>query len=186
MPDEPLELLQALERRRIALIERLSSRTETWLAERPRPNAWSLREVAEHLVLAEQATLASIRRNEHRPALRSRWRHAPMRWLIGRALGSSLRIPVTGRVLTPSGQDPLTSIAARWTAVHAAWRDHVDRSSSDQLARPVFRHPLGVPMTLSQTLAFLRQHHDHHLEQITRIERVLEMVRRSGRGRSRI
>lgn len=166
-------LLGDLVRRRVALIAHLSAYSEIQLGRRPHPNAWSLREVSEHLMLAEKATLESIQRGENRPPLRNRWFHPLGRWLIARALASRLRIPITGRILMPGVRSSLTSIARDWSDVHDSWRTHLDRLPDERLALPLFRHPLRVPMTAAQTLAFLRQHHDHHLAQVERLERSL-------------
>lgn len=166
-------LLGDLVRRRVAFIERLSAHSETRLARRPHPNAWSLREVAEHVMLAERATLESIVRSRTGPPLRVRWHHPWMRRLIARTLAGRVRIPVTGRILTPGGRHSLPEIARRWSGVHDAWHSYLDRLPEERLTVPIFRHPLRVPMSAAQTLAFLRQHHDHHLAQIARLERVM-------------
>lgn len=171
--DDLRRTLDDIARRRLALVARLSMHAERWLATRPHAGAWSLREVAEHLMLAEEATLASIARTHAGVPLRERWHHPLMRRIIARALQSRLRIPVTGRTITPRGTASLVEIDRRWSAVHAAWRDYPDRLPARQFGAPIFRHPLRVPMTAIQTLAFLRQHHDHHLAQIARIERSL-------------
>lgn len=175
--DELRRMLDELARQRLSLIGRLSVYAEEWLTTRPHPGAWSLREVAEHLMLAEEATLASIRRMRACLPLRERWHHPLMRRLVSRALRSALRIPVTGRTLTPRGTAPLVEIARQWSAVHDAWRDYLEGLPAREFGAPIFRHPLRIPMTASQTLAFLQQHHEHHLAQIARIELSLVTTR---------
>lgn len=173
--DELNSLLIVLQDRRIALVDHLARHPLPLLTFRPSPGAWSLRDVAEHLVLSEHWTLVSIERHETRPPLRRHWYHAPLRWLIGRGLESRIRIPITGKIITPGGS-ALDDTARRWASVHEAWRAWLDRTSIDRLNESVFRHPLGVPMTAAETLVFLRRHHDHHRHQVRRIERAFALV----------
>ena len=168
--DDLHRLLEVIQERRTALIDRLSRHPASLIALRPASRAWSLRDVAEHLVLADQATLDSIVRNQSRPPLRRRWHHRPVRWLIGWSLESRIRIPYTGRILTPAGT-ALSRIALRGNELHRAWQAYLDRTPIGRLNESVFRHPLGVPMTAAETLVFLRRHHEHHLHQVERIER---------------
>ena len=168
--DELNRLLRVLEERRTDLVDHLSRHPPALLAFRPAPNAWSLRDVAEHLALSDHWTLVSIERHAMRPPLRRTWYHGPLRWLIGWGLESRIRIPVTGRIITPAGSE-LDDTARRWASVHENWRAWLDRTTIERLNASVFRHPLGVPMTAAETLTFLRRHHDHHRHQVRRIER---------------
>ena len=163
--------LEALEQRRAALLERFGTFSEAKLRVAPEPNAWSLLYVAEHLMLAERATLSSMTRGGHTRPLAKRWRDPVLKWLIARALDSPLRLPVAGRVITPQGRDGLPEIAMQWAAVRASWRAYLSAIPDDAHDTLVFRHPLGVAMTAHETLIFLRRHLDHHLHQVRRIER---------------
>ena len=158
-----------LERRREGLLERLAQYPEPRLRHRPQPNTWSLLDVAEHLMRAERATLESIMRSATRTPLVPKWYDRIMNILIARTLDSAVRIPVTGRILTPEGLS-LPELAERWGDVHASWRSYLSTDGADPSAI-VFRHPLGAVMTRAGTLAFLRRHFDHHLHQVERVER---------------
>ena len=163
-----------LERRRAALLERLARYPDARLRHRPRPNAWSLLEVAEHLMLAERATLESIVRPATKRPLVPKWYDRIMHLLIARTLESAVRIPVTGRILTPEGRLPLAELAERWGDVHASWRSYLSEETLEPAAH-VFRHPLGAVMTRAETLAFLKRHFDHHHHQVERIERATNL-----------
>ena len=173
--DELNGLLHVLRERRTTLVDHLARHPLPLLTFRPSPGAWTLRDVAEHLVLSEHWTLVSIERHETRAPLRRHWYHGPLRWLIGRGLESRIRIPVTGKIITPAGS-ALDDTARRWASVHEAWQAWLDRTTIGRLNESVFRHPLGVPMTAAETLVFLRRHHDHHRHQVRRIEQAFARV----------
>ena len=166
-----MEELDQLEQRRRALAQRLGARPETQLRTRPAPGAWSLLDVAEHLMLAERATLSWI--TERRPGRRltKRWYDPLLKWLIARTLDSALRLPVAGEVITPRGRDSLAEVMRNWSEVRDAWRAYLAAVPEDAHDALVFRHPIGVGMTAGETLVFLRRHFDHHLHQVRRIER---------------
>ena len=167
--------LDGLERRRVSLLERLQRHPDALIRRRPAPGSWSLVEVAEHIVLAENATLGAIVRPAPGTRHARTWYDRILNALIARTLESSVRIPVTGRILTPSGTQSLPEIATRWAEVRASWRAYLSAANEREADLPVFRHPLGAVMTRLETLVFLQRHFDHHLFQIRRIERALEI-----------
>ena len=160
-----------LEARRLALLERLAAYSDHQLGARPAPGAWSIAEVVEHLVLAERATLEAVGRQSARPPLRRRWYHQLLGHLVARVLESSIRVPVTGRILEPGPGTTLAASARAWDDVRSAWRSYLATVTAESSRALVFRHPLGVPMTAAETLIFLRRHFDHHMHQVARIER---------------
>ena len=163
--------LQVLEQRRAMIMAQLGTYSEAQLRARPKPGAWSLLDVAEHLMLAERATLSWVTSRSPARPLARRWRDPTLKWLIARALDSSLRLPVAGRIIAPQGGQTLPEIARKWMEVREAWRAYLTMVPNDGHDALVFRHPLGVAMTAHETLVFLRRHLDHHLHQLRRIER---------------
>ena len=170
-----IEELEGLEQRRRALAQRLGARSESQLQTRPAPGAWSLLDVAEHLMLAERATLSWITERRAGRSLARRWYDPLLKRLIARTLDSSLRLPVAGAVITPRGQDSLPEVMRKWSEVRDAWRAYLAAMPGDGHDVLVFRHPIGVGMTAGETLVFLRRHFDHHLHQVRRIERATRL-----------
>ncbi|MEJ7812568.1 MAG: DinB family protein [Gemmatimonadaceae bacterium] len=182
LPDLHAHFAQ-LEDRRADLARHLARYTPRQLGAAPAPGAWSLLGVVEHLVLVDRAVLRAIKRQADRPPLAHRWHHRVLAGVIARALESRVRLPVAGRSLQPRGGASLEGLLAEWDAVRADWRAYLDGITDRPAGELVFRHPLGVPMTAGETLHFLRQHFDHHLHQIARIERsgvLAEPVREGG------
>lgn len=171
MREEHARELHALTLARADLLRRLAKHSDDRLRVRPKPGAWSVLEVAEHLMLSEQATLDWIMRARADRPLRRRWYHAAPHRLIAATLGSSVRIPWTGRRITPVGVAGVRELERAWDRVAHAWDTYATSIAHAPRDAFVFRHPIGVPMTVAETLIFLGQHFDHHLRQVARIER---------------
>ena len=164
-------LFTALEERRFALLRRLALYSDQQLCARPSPRSWSLLGVAEHVMLAERVTLRVIGRQEAAGRLTRRWYHRPLAGLVAHVLESSLRVPMTGRVLVPSETATLGAVASEWKAVRAGWRSYLEGITAEGRQALVVRHPIAGPMTVAEALVFLRGHLDHHGHQIARLER---------------
>jgi uncharacterized damage-inducible protein DinB len=137
---------------------------------RPGPaGAWSIVQILGHLTLAEQHTLAYIRRKMQDPSLPragalSFWRMA----IVATALRSPIRARAPERTANPEADCTLAVVRERWDAVRRDWAQLVDTLPPALADRAIFRHPRVGMMSLAHTLAFMREHVRHHERQVQR------------------
>ena len=139
----------------------------------PAPGEWSVSQVVEHLVLAEQAGIQrvwqaaeGIRRG--RPV----WtgdpvhRGLPIEEVIARTWRAKEQAPPNA---TPQTDGPL----AYWAACLETCQPVLERLSAAldglDLAAVIFPHFLSGPLDAHQRLEFLRWHLDHHQRQLEEI-----------------
>lgn len=167
LPELERELTQ-LERRRHDLLARLSGLDGRQLAFHPRPQAWSLLQLAQHLALVEEGVAAARAMLEEKPVRRS-WRQRIGYFAVWAVLMSGLRVRVPTRRVVPEPSPDLQETTGRWEGAQANLRDRV-ASLSEPGAREAFAyHPVAGPLDARETLRFLIRHFDHHLRQVSRI-----------------
>jgi hypothetical protein len=172
-------MLPALQARFNGVIDRhtafagdLASLAPEALAFQPRPGAWSLGEVAQHLALVEERTTRVL--TERR--VKGIARRTPLD-VIYRApslelyffFGGRARMPVRG--VAPDAAVPLADTLARWTTTRGRLTSYLDAIEESSCRAIVYRHPVAGYMDIFATLRFLAQHHDHHMRQVLRIRR---------------
>ena len=161
----------ALERRRQALLGELETLGDSALSFRPAPGTWSILEVVHHLVLLEQGILRAVQDEPAQPRRRRNLRErvgCAAVWLVFK-LGLRVKIP-TNRVRPQPGL-PLSRLEQEWAASRASLEAYLDSAPASMPSETMFRHPIGGPMNVEQTLLFLTRHFDHHRRQISRIRR---------------
>lgn len=158
-----------LEEERRALLARLDGVDDLRLR-RPGPGgAWSVVQIVGHLTLAEQHTLAYIRKKMQDPALPragalSFWRLA----IVAAALRSPVRSRAPERTANPEADCTPAQARERWDAVRRDWAALVETLPPALADRALFRHPRVGMMSLAHTLAFMREHVRHHERQVVR------------------
>ena len=140
---------------------------------RPGPQEWSVPQVVEHLVLAEQAGIQrvwqaaeGIRRGRPVWTGEAVHRGLPIEEVIARTWRPKEQAPPNA---TPQTDGPL----AYWVQC-LAWRQPVLRRLHDaleglDLAEVIFLDFLSGPLDARQRLEFLRWHLEHHRRQIEEI-----------------
>lgn len=151
------------------LLDELGALSEAQLAFRPAPGAWSLNEVAHHLLLVEQGVAASFARPP-KPEPRT-VRHLVGRVLVRLLLGSPLRVRVPTRRVLPTGEITLPEIRTRWSGVSRELEGQLSEITPATLGRPAMKHPYSGPLDARRTLNFLGRHFRHHLRQVARVRR---------------
>lgn len=161
-----------LERQRLDLLAELGRRSDAALHYQPTPESWSILQVVEHLVIAEESILALAARREPKPVpFMERMKTAVRLRALYLALASNRRFEVPLPTLKPSGADiGLAELERRWS--EARWQlaralEAVTPESARQ--RPV-GHPITRWLTWQQGLDFLYRHVVRHAAQIRRIE----------------
>ena len=162
--------LEGLEASRARALSLLAPHDVAALNRSPAPGRWSALQVLHHVVESEAATLGYVRKKMQAGAslppagLGSRLRRAAVQ--LGLALPLRFRAPAVAAVV-PDLVEPAL-LRARWDEVRAGWRELLAAFPAELEGRLVFRHPFAGRMGLSDTLAVLQAHLDHHVPQVER------------------
>jgi len=159
-------LLQAMDDRRRALLDALAGLSPEALQARPAEGAWSILEIVEHLVAAEQVILQGL---PDPATLVDRPRSLRQRCLFPLVvLILRLRIPVKApsRRMLPTGGASLAELRDRWEATARWLRAYAEGLPPGGARRAVFAHPVCGPLTLAQALRLGRLHLETHARQI--------------------
>ena len=161
-----------LERQRLDLVADLQRRSDAALRYQPTPESWSVLQVIEHLVIAEENMLALAARRAPKPVpFIERLRTGVRLRALYVALASSRRFKVPLPALNPSGvETDFAELERRWS--EARWQlARVLEAVTPETARerPV-GHPITRWLTWQQGLDFLYRHILRHAGQIRRIE----------------
>ncbi|HEY0734856.1 MAG TPA: DinB family protein [Herpetosiphonaceae bacterium] len=161
-----------LDRRSRTLLDELAHLAPPELSFKPHPRSWSILEVVQHLVLAEQDVIGNARFADT-PAFRRR----DLRALLGYpavflVLYYGVPWPVPSAGMIPDGRATLAELRSQWSDLHAWLQHYVDRLTPTTIKRAVFYHPLTGPITVKQTLVLSHIHLTCHTRQIERIKQL--------------
>jgi len=156
--------VEAARERVLAAVEGLTPAKSTW---KPAPDKWSVAEILEHLVLAEQSGLEKIYRALESPATEA---NPNLGLSIEAIIERTWKGPVAAPpVATPQGAGTLDYWRAAFRACSLVVADLANKLEGKELSAIIFPHFLCGPLDARQRLEFLRFHMDRHLEQIRRV-----------------
>jgi hypothetical protein len=160
------EAIEALSRDRDVFLEEVRALGEE--GENPPPGGgWSAVQVAQHLMLAEEAFLAALATEAPlaRRPIRDRL-GALVVWAVFR-MGLRVSIPLSR--LDPTPPLPFSRVEARWREVGERMDTVLRGRLGGDLRQPVVRHPVSGPLDLVELVEFLRSHIRHHRRQLRRL-----------------
>ena len=162
--------LDALDGARADLLAAVRAASPAQRVFRPARDSWSMVDVVEHLVLAEEGALLSLVKGP-RPGARVTVRNRVAVVLIRLSLSAGFRVRVPASRLLPQGGLSLEELERRWATVAATLRERVAGLEHADRHAPRFRHPIAGWLPLASGFAFLVTHLTHHRRQIDRIRR---------------
>jgi hypothetical protein len=168
------ELIPEVAAARFRVVRAVNSLTVEQGAFKPGPDRWSIQEVVEHLVLAEQAGIQRIwqaaegvRRGQPVWTGEPVHRGLPIEEIIAKTWEPKETAPPNA---TPQGSGPL----ACWVACLEGCQPVLEALGQTlrglDLSQVIFPHFLSGPLDARQRLEFLRFHMDRHLRQIQAIK----------------
>ncbi|MCR4338842.1 MAG: DinB family protein [Gemmatimonadaceae bacterium] len=149
--------------------------SEAQLRFRPAEGAWSIAEVAQHVLHVER----EVAKAAMKPGVERRGRRRTPRELAGMIgflavvkLNFRIRVPqkVAGRV-TPAADPDMDELWSEWRELHQNLGRHLETVRAENLGDMAFKHPIVGPTSVRGTLPFLTRHFDHHMRQVRRIRR---------------
>lgn len=159
--------------KRTALMSRLASLDEELLSRHPKPLAWSILEIVEHLVLAEEDVFGELSTLDTRPVHHQHWQHYIRYWLVLSILRFNIPVQAPSRAMLPTGKHTLSALDERWANNQAYLRQFVEPLDRIGAKRAICQHPVIGPLTIAQSVRLLEIHMDRHIRQIRSTEKRL-------------
>lgn len=172
------EIFDALDETRGRLRARLESISDGEQTRRPRPDAWSAAEIAEHLAIIEEqlsrlfplmltkAEAGGLRRKEDQP-----FSPISVEAIVERSGREKYTAPEMAR---PSGKASISDSLARLERSRETVRALRPRIEALDLTSVTYPHPAFGPLNAYQWLIFLALHENRHLRQIESFATPLE------------
>ena len=177
MNDEGTEMLPTLadrfatlDRVREDFLAAVATATETQRRFRPAPDSWSMLEVTEHCVLAEEKSVLGMLKGPPPGTTVTPMAHVRM-WMVRLVMKSDIRVKVPVARVVPQGEAALPELAARWADSRRGLEAYLARITEADAGTARFRHPIGGWVTAGDGVAFLAGHIGHHARQLDRIRR---------------
>jgi len=137
------------------------------LRTRPEPTSWSLLEIIEHLVRAEEAVLGPEGAGVEGAAAAGRGSRLlyGVVWAVLR-LGIPVQVPAAE--MQPRGEAGLAELTEEWRDRHRGLRGYLEGLDSEGLRRPVFAHPVIGSLRPKEALVLGETHLRRHQGQLRR------------------
>lgn len=171
-------LLTALDDRRTEFLDGLDSVPAAQRDQSPTSRTWSPLQIGEHLYLVDHSYARFIARQIEQGEARRRFDEPSVKSVEG--LIQAMRTPAQLKVpdksgVSPTGDMPMEELHTQWVAVGQRWHEIAAALPPEWTEEAIAMHPVGGPLTFSQTLRFLESHIEHHLFQLARTVRALNM-----------
>lgn len=149
----------------------LETMPESQLKYQPAPDKWSILQVTEHLLGAEESSLYYLKKKNYTPLATRSILPAPIRSIL---LNIALRSPLKFKApkveaLVPYNTTPPAEVLQRWKEVRKQLALYLEQAPKEAVGKPLFRHPFAGALSLPQMLQFMVEHLDHHRRQIRAI-----------------
>lgn len=159
-----------LDRVREDFLAAVETATDAQRGFRPAPGSWSMLEVTEHCVLAEEKSLLGMLKGPPPGTTVTPVAHVRM-WMVRLVMKTDVRVKVPVARVVPTGESTLPELAARWDASRRGLSAFLEGVTEADAGSARFRHPIGGWVTAGEGVAFLAGHIGHHARQLNRIRR---------------
>lgn len=139
----------------------------------PEGGGWSTVEVIYHLSYAEKSIIQYIQKKLINPVeskkagLKSFYRASLLRY----ALRSSRKFRAPKVLDDPKGPYEKEKLLSEWKITRATLMQTFSNVPVEHINRQLFKHPVVGKINLKQTLGFMGDHMQRHLEQVRRIKK---------------
>jgi len=164
------ETFAGLEEKYGKLLQHLDTLTAEMLYVKAGPEKWSIAEVIEHLVMAEEDMLAQITGAAAAQTLDPQDRSAKNYHIVIKVMTKDIPVDVPDESMEPQGQCSLEELLERWGDTRQKTRAYIDGINSADAGDLVYRHPFAGPLDMAETLRFIDVHFDNHMRHIDNIK----------------
>jgi hypothetical protein len=163
------EIFDNLEIKYGKLLQQLHSLTDDVLYFKAGADKWSIVEVIEHLVVAEENMLEQIIGAVSATNLDPQDRSAKNYHIVIKVMTKDIPVDVPDESLEPHGQFSLEELLGRWDDTRKKTRAYIDGINSEKVEDLVYRHAFAGPLDMTETLRFIDVHFDNHVRHIDKI-----------------
>jgi hypothetical protein len=169
MRTEIAEKFESLTQKRKILFQQLRELSPEMLTFKAGPDKWSVVEVIEHLVIAEQDLLQQL--STHIPASTlDPASKTPDRYqMVIKVMEQDIEVDVPDKRAEPGGQFRLEELIGNWDDIRDRLPEHLNAVTDEKIDDLVYRHPFGGPLSVIEALNFIEVHFDNHMRHIDRI-----------------
>ena len=138
----------------------------------PENGGWTIAEVVYHMAHTEKAIIQYIQKKlinpeeSKRSGLKSWYRACLLRY----ALRSSRKFKAPKVLDEPAGPYRLNDLLSEWKIIRATLGQTFSSVAENHVSRQLFKHPVVGKINLSQTLGFMGDHMQRHLDQIRKLK----------------
>ena len=167
-----------LEHKRILLMQDLSKFNNETLNQKPEPEKWSTLQAAMHLMMAESASLAYMKKklsfgsNIPRAGFKSALRRLMLKFVFFIPL--KYKAPPLLEEQLPQFSD-FNELKNNWASQRLELQNFLESLPDNVIDSEIWRHQIFGKMNISQMIDFFESHFDRHQKQI---EKTLRAVNR--------
>lgn len=162
------ERVRGVAEKRAAFVHSLEGLDPEGLSWRPADDGWSLLDIVEHLVLAEQDVLVNLDDLAGLPAKQRTLANALRYRIVLGVLRFRVPVPVPSEGMKPKGGRTLAELEAVWRTQHDQLIAFLESLRPGEEKAAVFRHPVTGPMRIDDAVRMLAVHLERHLGQAER------------------
>jgi len=174
MLTEIQKTIDGLDKKYTKFLQDLSSLTDEVLNFKAGADKWSIVEVIEHLVMAEENMLAQLTGAASATTLDPQDRSAKNFHIVIKVMTRDIPVDVPDESMEPHGRFSLEELLGRWDDTHQKTRAYIDGINPEGADNLVYRHPFAGPLDMAETLRFIDVHFDNHMRHIDKIKAQLK------------
>ncbi len=163
------EKFQSLTQKRSQLIQQLDELSDETLYYKAGPDKWSIVEVIEHLVVAEEDLLQQLSDNIPASTLDPASKTPDRYRMVIKVMEQDIEVDVPDKRAEPRGRLTLEELIGKWDLIRDRLPGYLTAVTVENKDDLVYRHPFGGPLSVIEALHFIEVHFDNHMRQIDRI-----------------
>ena len=154
-----------IETQKTEILRRVRALDDARLNAAPKPGEWSPREIVQHLVMAEESTVAQIAAAKTAQKPLKKWLMTPVPFVIA-ILRAGIRVPAPASMM-PVSSVTLEETIAVWDEQRTNLHAHLDTVTDSRI--PSALHPAFGPLDAVQLLDITDSHLTYHRKQLDRL-----------------
>lgn len=162
--------LATLDETREAFLAPIRAASDLQRSFRPAPGAWSMLDVTEHLVLAEEKSLLGMLKGPPPGTTITPLARVRMAMVL-LVMQTDLRVKVPVARVLPTGSVALGELEARWGDARRGLERFLEPITEAEARSARFRHPIGGWVSVGTGVTFYAAHIRHHARQVRRLHR---------------
>ncbi len=165
-----IDRLRSIDARRMALLDRVAALDDAVLHRKPSPNAWSIIEIIEHLVVAERHVLGDVHQLAAAPALERSLKNRIRYRIVMFVLRAGIPVRAPSRAMLPKGGQTFAELRRQWDEQYLLLERYIASLDAQSATRAIFRHPVAGALPVAEAIAMLDAHLARHDAQIARLQ----------------